>query len=86
MNKEEVLKLYDEIGSYFISELYRYSCLRLAGFDKDVAYDLTYLLGDLYIADETNTSISRLADLLYEKIDDLDINKLTPREILVKIL
>lgn len=84
MNKEEFLKKYEE-NKDFISAFYYYNCLRLSGFDKNKAYDLIDLVSELYLKDESGTSIGMLCDDLYANRDLLDKN-FPIRELLIKIL
>ena len=82
MSKEEVEKLYDELGYNKIDDLYHYSCLLTSGFDKDNAYDLISVLNDLWLDDENDLGISKLSDMLYSVYNNIDINNMTTREIL----
>ena len=84
MYKEEIEKLYEELGNNKIDDLYMYSCLLLSGFEKDKAYKLIPLLRELWLKDENNTSIGMLSDMLCEIYDD-DMLELTPREILIEM-
>ena len=86
MKKEEFIKLYEDLTWSKVNDLYMYSCLVTSGFDKDKAYDLISLLDDLWIKDESNTSISTISDALYENYDYLDIDNMSTREILCEIL
>lgn len=86
MKKEDFIKLYEELGWSKVNDLYMYSCLTTSGFDKDTAYDLISLLDDLWLKDESNTTISTISDALYENYDYLDINNMSTREILCEIL
>jgi hypothetical protein len=86
MNKKEFIKLYEDLTWSKVNDLYMYSCLVTSGFDKDTAYDLISLLDDLWIKDESNTSISTISDALYENYDYLDIDNMSTREILCEIL
>lgn len=83
---EELLKLYYKLGDSKIDTLYMFSCLKASGFDDETAYHLLSTLNELWLKDETNTSISTLSDLLYENYEDLDIKNMTAREILVEIM
>ncbi len=85
MKKEEFIKLYEDLTWSKVNDLYMYSCLVTSGFDKDKAYDLISLLDDLWIKDESNTSISTISDALYENYDYLDIDNMSTREILVEL-
>ncbi len=82
MNKEEVVKLFDELGHSKIDELYYYSCLIASGFDKDTAYENIYLLDGLFRKDENNTSISNISDMLYNAWGKADFDEMSTREIL----
>ena len=87
MNKEEIERLYDELGWYNIDDLYNYSCLLTSGFDKEQAFEFKGLLNELWLKDENDTSISKLSDMfynIYEEIED-KIDNMGTREILVKM-
>lgn len=89
MNKEEFIKTYNDLtaqDNLIIDKLYMFSCLKCSGFEDNKAYELVGLLNELWLKDETNTSISLLSDMLYENYEDLDIENMTAREILVKII
>lgn len=86
MKKEEFIKLYEDLTWSKVNDLYMYSCLVTSGFDKDIAFDLISLLDDLWIKDESNTSISEISDALYENYDCLDMDNMSTREILCEIL
>lgn len=82
-NKKEFLKLYYEIKNKDeIDNLYMYDCLRASGFDKDMAYDLLDILYNLWLKDELNLSVSILSDLLYENINNINIDNMSTRKIL----
>lgn len=83
---EEFVKLYEELGDTKIDNLYFYSCLKCSGFKDENAYKLIDVLKELWVKDETNTSISSLSDMLYENYEDLDIENMTAREILEDIM
>ena len=87
MEKEEFMKLYDELGWTKIDDLYHYSCLLTSGFDKEKAYELKSLLNDLWLKDENNYSISKLSDMLYNIYNDIkdDIDNMRTREILIEM-
>lgn len=87
MKKEEVEKIYKELGWCKIDDLYHYSCLLTSGFDKEQAYNLMNLLNELWLKDENDTSISKLSDMLYNIYDNIKdkINDMRTREILVKM-
>lgn len=82
MSKTEFLKEYYKLGETMCDNLYLFSCLKLSGFDDDQAYHLIGTLRELYLKDETNTSISTISDLLYENFDTIDFNNQTIRKIL----
>lgn len=86
IKKEDFMKLYEELGWSKVNDLYMYSCLITSGFDKDTAYDLISLLDDLWLKDESNTSISTISDALYDNYEYLDIDNMSTREILCEIL
>lgn len=89
MNKEEFIKTYNDLtaqDNLMVDKLYMFSCLKCSGFEDNKAYELVGLLNELWLKDETNTSISLLSDMLYENYEDLDIENMTAREILVKII
>lgn len=86
MKKEDFVKLYEELGWSKVNDLYMYSCLLTSGFDKEKAYDLISLLDDLWLKDENGTSISTISDALYDNYKDLDLDKMSTREILCEIL
>ena len=87
MEKEEFMKLYDELGWVKVDELYHYSCLITSGFNKEQAYNLKGLLNELWLKDENNYSISKLSDMLYNIYDDIkdDIEDMATREILLEM-
>ena len=87
MNREEMEKLYKEVGEENIDNLYAYSCLLASGFDKEQAFNLFDLLIDLWLKDENNYGLSKLSDMLhriYNNIKD-NINDMCVREILIKM-
>ena len=87
MNREEMEKLYKEVGEENIDNLYAYSCLLASGFDKEQAFNLFGLLIDLWLKDENNYGLSKLSDMLhriYNNIED-NINDMCVREILIKM-
>ena len=89
MNKEEFIKAYNDLtaqDNLMVDKLYMFSCLKCSGFEDNKAYELVGLLNELWLKDETNTSISSLSDMLYENYEDLDIENMTAREILVEIM
>lgn len=86
MNKEDFIELYENLTWSKVNDLYMYSCLITSGFDKDKAYDLISLLDDLWLKDESNTTISTISDALYDNYDYLDIDNMSTREILCEIL
>lgn len=86
MKKEDFVKLYGELGWSKVNDLYMYSCLLTSGFDKEKAYDLISILDDLWLKDENGTSISTISDALYDNYKDLDLDKMSTREILCEIL
>jgi len=89
MNKEEFIKTYNDLtaqDNLMVDKLYMFSCLKCSGFEDNKAYELVGLLNELWLKDETNTSISLLSDMLYENYEDLDIENMTAREILVEIM
>lgn len=79
MNKEEFIEIYNSLSDETIDNLYVFSCLKLSGFDYDIAYSLIYTLKSLWLKDENNYSISCLSDMLYNVYDE-DFLKLTTRE------
>lgn len=87
MSKEEMEKLYEELGYEKIDDLYFYNCLLISGFDKDTSYDLISLLRELWLKDETNTCISTLSDMLYDIYDEnkSNIKNKSARELLVEM-
>lgn len=87
MSKEEIEKLYNELGWTKIDDLYQYSCLLTSGFNKEQAFELISVLNDLWLKDENDISISKLSDMfynIYEEIED-KIDNMGTREILVKM-
>ena len=87
MNREEMEKLYKEVGEENIDNLYAYSCLLTSGFDEEQAFNLFGLLIDLWLKDENNYGLSKLSDMLhriYNNIED-NINDMCVREILIKM-
>lgn len=87
MNKEEMEKLYEELGWCKIDDLYNYSCLLTSGFDKEQAFELKSLLNELWLKDENDTSISKLSDMLYNIYEDIEdrIDDMRTREILIEM-
>lgn len=87
MSKEEMEKLYEELGYEKVDDLYFYNCLLISGFDKDTSYDLINLLRELWLKDETNTCISTLSDMLYDIYDENknNIKNKSARELLVEM-
>lgn len=86
MEKEEVLKLYNELGENKVDELYYYSCLLSSGFDNDTAYKLIGTLRSIWLEDENDYSISKLSDMLFNVYDEIDdIDDLTDSELLYKM-
>lgn len=89
VNKEEFIKTYNNLtaqDNLMVDKLYMFSCLKYSGFEDNKAYELVGLLNELWLKDETNTSISSLSDMLYENYEDLDIENMTAREILMEIM
>ena len=87
MNREEMEKLYKEVGEENIDNLYAYSCLLTSGFDEEQAFNLFGLLIDLWLKDENNYGLSKLSDMLYRIYNDIEdnINDMYVREILIKM-
>lgn len=89
VNKEEFIKTYNNLtaqDNLMVDKLYMFGCLKCSGFEDNKAYKLVGLLNELWLKDETNTSISSLSDMLYENYEDLDIENMTAREILMEIM
>lgn len=89
MNKEDFIKTYNDLtaqDNLMVDKLYMFSCLKYSGFEDNKAYELVGLLNELWLKDETNTNISSLSDMLYEHYEDLDIENMSTREILVEIM
>ena len=87
MNREEMEKLYKEVGEENIDNLYAYSCLLASGFNEEQAFNLFGLLIDLWLKDDNNYGLSKLSDMLhriYNNIED-NINDMCVREILIKM-
>lgn len=87
MNREEMEKLYKEVGEENIDNLYAYSCLLTSGFDKEQAFELKSLLNELWLKDENDTSISKLSDMLYNIYEDIEdrLDDMRTREILIEM-
>ena len=87
MNREEMEKLYKEVGEENIDNLYAYSCLLASGFDKEQAFNLFGLLIDLWLKDENNYGLSKLSDMLHRIYNNIEnnINDMCVREILIKM-
>lgn len=87
MNRDEMEKLYKEVGEENVDNLYAYSCLLASGFDKEQAFNLFNLLIDLWLKDENNYGLSKLSDMLYDIYDNIkdNINDMYVREILIKM-
>ena len=86
MNKNEIIKLFEYLGEQNVDDLYHYGCLKLSGFDEDKSYELIPLLKELWLKDENDASISTISDALYDNFEDLDLENMTAREILINIL
>lgn len=89
MNKEDFIETYNDLtaqDNLMVDKLYMFSCLKCSGFEDNKAYELVGLLDELWLKDETNTSISSLSDMLYEHYEDLDIENMSVREILGEIM
>lgn len=82
---KEFIELYDKLGFNKVDDLYYYGCLKLSGFDKEKAYELISLLSDLYIKDESGSSISKISDSLFDNYEYLDIDNMSTREILCEL-
>lgn len=87
MNREEMEKLYKEVGEENINNLYAYSCLLASGFDEEQAFNLFGLLIDLWLKDENNYGLSKLSDMLHKIYNNIknNINDMCVREILIKM-
>ena len=87
MNREEMEKLYKEVGEENIDNLYAYSCLLASGFNKEQAFNLFGLLIDLWLKDENNYGLSKLSDMLHKIYNNIEnnINDMCVREILIKM-
>ena len=87
MNREEMEKLYKEVGEENIDNLYAYSCLLASGFDEEQAFNLFGLLIDLWLKDENNYGLSKLSDMLHKIYNNIknNINDMCVREILIKM-
>ena len=87
MNREEMEKLYKEVGEENIDNLYAYSCLLASGFDKEQAFNLFGLLIDLWLKDENNYGLSKLSDMLHRIYNNIknNINDMCVREIWIKM-
>jgi hypothetical protein len=87
MNREEMEKLYKEVGEENIDNLYAYSCLLASGFDKEQAFNLFNLLIGLWLKDENDYGLSKLSDMLYNIYNDIEdnINNMCVKEILIKM-
>lgn len=87
MNKDEMEKLYKEVGEENIDNLYAYSCLLASGFDKEQAFNLFNLLIDLWLKDENDYGLSKLSDMLYYTYNDIEdnIDNMSVKEILIKM-
>lgn len=87
MNREEMEKLYKEVGEKNVDNLYAYSCLLASGFDKEQAFNLFNLLIDLWLKDENDYGLSKLSDMLYNIYNDIEdnIKNMCVREILIKM-
>lgn len=87
MNRDEMEKLYKEVGEENIDNLYAYSCLLASGFDKEQAFNLFNLLIDLWLKDENDYGLSKLSDMLYNIYNDIEdnIKNMCAKEILIKM-
>ena len=87
MNREEMEKLYKEVGEENIDNLYAYSCLLTSGFDEEQAFNLFGLLIDLWLKDENNYGLSKLSDMLHRIYNNIknNINDMCVREMLIKM-
>lgn len=85
MTKDEFMKKYESVKND-ISDLYRYYCLTLSGFDNETAFNMLDLMTDVWLKDESGMSISKISDYLYELYDEgYDIDDMTTKEILDEI-
>ena len=82
---EDFIKEYNKIGDSKINDLYTFSCLKNSGFSEEIAYNNISLLNDLWLKDENNLCLSTLSDMLYDAYDNLDLENMTTREILLAI-
>ena len=87
MNRDEMEKLYKEVGEKNVNNLYAYSCLLASGFDKEQAFNLFNLLIGLWLKDENDYGLSKLSDMLYNIYNDIEdnINNMCVKEILIKM-
>ena len=87
MNREEMEKLYKEVGEENIDNLYAYSCLLASGFNEEQAFNLFGLLIDLWLKDENDYGLSKLSDMLHRIYNNIknNINDMGVREILIKM-
>ena len=87
MNREEMEKLYKEVGEENIDNLYAYSCLLASGFDKEQAFNLFGLLIDLWLKDENNYGLSKLSDMLHRIYNNIknNINHMCVTETSIKM-
>lgn len=88
-NRKLLLDTYNDLqkkGSLFVESLYMLDCLRASGFKDAEALDHIDLLRSLWIKDETDTSIGRLSDYLFQYVNEVDDYKeKSVREILSDI-
>lgn len=84
LERDELEKLYHELGESNIIDLYNYTCLITSGFSKKKAYDLLRKFNHIWLLDENDYTPSKLSDMLYKAYDDLEdnINELSTKEML----
>ena len=83
---EKIRELYQSLDDSTIIDLYMYSCLIASGFNEneEKVIELLPLLKEIWLKDETDKGISSLSDSLFEAYkNDVKIEKLSPREILI---
>lgn len=85
-NKMQLEDLYNNLGYEVIDELYMVSCLKASGVeDFTEIVKLLPILHECWLKDELNTSISTLSDLLVAIKDNIEIDKISTRELLKKM-
>ena len=84
ISRDELERLYKELGPSNIIDLYNFACLITSGFSHKKAYDLLKRFTHVWLNDKNEYTPSKLSNMLFKAYDDLDgkINDLSTKEIL----